>query len=363
MSGGYASSSVLLQKQADLKTAQAEYDRLKTIYTPQTTFNTSVNGNAMTNMNGPPPGIEPGEDFGQYWKAVKDGATSKSETTCKTAAANDSRLFKKVVYTGDAGNLSSGWNKQCYGLIYNAPNDLSYNNNTPSYYKTSVPSGGYTKIGISKSYQLEEAAKIYDLEKKINGLVYDIVQLAPKATDSSLNDLKHLASSVSDINNEIKKYMDINAADISRNYLKINEKQNQINMYDEINSQVELKVYKYRFFIYFFISLILILSLLSYLSPLPLKVQIEILIELLSVKWWTGWGILTFVTIILILSSFGWDMRGNIMMVMRYISDPKFWTGELWWIGITILLLIIVYLYSSFKQFFTAIIPSSSSIE
>ena len=365
MSGGYASSSVLLQKQADLKAAQAEYDRLKTLYKPQTTTSgaTTTNGNAMTNMNGPPPGIEPGEDFGQYWKAVKDGATSKSVTTCQTAAAYDSRLFKKVVYTGDSGNLSSGWNKQCYGLIYNAPNDASYNNSTPNYYTTITPVGGYTKLGITTPSGIAEAAKIYDLEKKINGLIYDIVQLAPKATDSSLNDLKELASGVSSVNDQINDYMNTNTANINRNNYNISQKQNRINVYDEINSQVELKVHKYRFFIYFFVSLILILGLLSYLSPLPLIVQFTILMEILTLEWWTGWGILTFVTILLILSSFGWDMRGNIMMVFRYITDPKFWSGELWWIGISLLLLIIVYLYSSFKQFFTAILPSSSSIE
>jgi hypothetical protein len=368
MSGGYASSSVLLQKQADLKAAQAEYDRLKTLYGPQIGDNTRTTspGNAMTNMNGPPPGIEPGEDFGQYWKAVKDGAATKTMTTCETAAAYDSRLFKKIVYTGDSGNLSTGWDRQCYGLIYNAPNDASYNNLTPSYYTTITPNTGYTKLGLtsaSKSYEIEGAAKMYDLEKKIKGLVYDIVQLAPKATDSSLNDLKLLVNSVSTINHQINDYMNTNANDISNNYNKISQKQNRINVYDEINSQVELKVHKYRFFIYFFVSLILILGLLSYLSPLPLIVQITLLIELLTVKWWTGWGILTFVTILLILSSFGWDMRGNIMMVFRYITDPKFWTGELWWIGISLLLLIIVYLYSSFKQFFTAILPSSSSMD
>jgi len=363
MSGGYASSSVLLQKQADLKIAQAEYDRIIVLHQPQTATGTVVLevGNAMTNMNGPPPGVEPGDDFGQYWKAIKDTTTpiaNKTIATCQKAAAYDSRLFKKIVYTGDTGNLSSGWNKQCYGLIYNAPADAVYTNSTPVYYKTITPVGGYTKLGIETSTGIAEAAKIYDLEMKINGLVYDIVNLAPKATDTKLGELQKLATTGNDINSQISKYMIDGAVDISNNKFKINQNQNRINVYDEINSQVDLKMYKHRFFIYFFTSLLLIIMLLSYVSPLSLKEQVSIMMEYLTVKWWTGWGVLTFVTVLLILSSFGWDMRGNITMVFRYITDSKFWMGELWWIGISFLLIIIVYLYTSFKQFFTAITPS-----
>jgi hypothetical protein len=360
MSGGYASSSVLLQKQAELKIAQAEYDRIIVLHQPQTATGTPGVGNAMSNNNGPPPGIAPGEDFGQYWKAIKDTTpiATKTADTCETAASYDSRLFRKIVYTG-VGNLSSGWDKQCYGLIYNAPADTEYSNSNPSYYKTITPVGGYTKLGIDTPSGIAEAAKISDLEKKINGLVYDIVQLAPKATDSALSNLKNLATDISDIHVQIAKYMNDGAMDISNNKFKINQNQNRINVYDEINSQVELKVNKSKFAFYFFMSIILIILLLSYVSPLPLKEQIAILIEILSVKWWTGWGVITFVTILLIISSFGWDMRGNIAMVFRYITDSKFWSGELWWIGISLLVLIIVYLYTSFKQFFTAITPSS----
>lgn len=361
MSGGYASSSSLLQKQADLKIAQAEYDRIIVLHQPQTaTGSTVVAGNAMSNNNGPPPGIAPGEDFGQYWKAIKDTTpiATKSEGTCETAASYDSRLFRKIVYTG-VGNLSSGWDKQCYGLIYNAPADTEYNNRTPSYYKTITPVGGYTKLGIDTPSGIAEAAKISDLEKKINGLVYEIVNLAPKATDSALSNLQNSATASNDIHSKIAKYMNDGAVDISNNNFKINQTQNRINVYDEINSQVDLKVHKSKFVYYAVFTIIFIVTLLSYASPLPLKEQIGLLIEFLSMKWWTGWGVITFVTILLILSSFGWDMRGNIAMIFRYITDTKFWIGELWWIGISLLVLIIVYLYTSFKQFFTAITPSS----
>jgi len=360
MSGGYASSSILLQKQADLKIAQAEYDRITALHQPQTVAPSIINGNAMTNMDGPPPGIEPGDDYGQYWKAIKDTTpiANKTAATCQTAAANDLRLFKKIVYTGDS-NLSSGWNKQCYGLIYNAPADAVYPNSKPDEYKTMAPDGGYTKLGIGTPSGIEEAAKIYDLDKKIKGLVYDIVQLAPKATDSALNSLTDSATNADNINTQIVNYMNTNVIDISRNNFKINQKQNRINVYDEINSQIELKASKYKVILYFFVGLILIISLLSYASPLSLNEQIKIMMELFVVKWWTGWGVLIVVTILLIVASFGWDMKSNILMVYRNITDTTFWTGELWWIGITFLLLIVIYLYTSFKQFFTEITPSS----
>jgi hypothetical protein len=45
-------------------------------------------------------------------------------------------------------------------------------------------------------------------------------------------------------------------------------------------------------------------------------------------------------------------MKGNILMVIRYISDPEFWTGQLWWVGVTFLMLIIIFFYASFKSFF-----------
>ena len=68
--------------------------------------------------------------------------------------------------------------------------------------------------------------------------------------------------------------------------------------------------------------------------------------------WWTSWWVITIVIIILILSSFGWDMKGNIMMVIRYVTDPTFWTGQMWWLGVTFLLLLIIFFHATFKSFF-----------
>ena len=80
--------------------------------------------------------------------------------------------------------------------------------------------------------------------------------------------------------------------------------------------------------------------------------QINNLRNYVGFGWWTNWWIIVIVVIIFIISSFGWDMKGNIMMIIRYITDPAFWTGQLWWVGITFLLLFIVFFYATFKSFF-----------
>lgn len=362
MSGGYASSSELLAKQAELKKAQSDYDALRTIYTPQTVFTKNPGINAISNIT-PPPGVEPGEDFGEYWKAIKDNSATKTADTCNTAAANDTRLFKTVVYTGISGsNLSNGWDKQCYGLIHNADDSALNMSNVGNGYVTSTTPNGYTKLGItspSDSTHIYEASQLYDLEKKINQLSHDIFILAPSAIDKSLNTLKDGIRDSETINTKIVDYMNTGAGDISANNIKILEKQNRIKLYDDINSQIQLKGHKYRFFIYFFIALVAVIAALSYVSDLSLKEQFEYLSKFLEGSWWAKWYVVTFVILLLILSSFGWDMRGNIMTVIRYITDPQFWIGELWWIGVTFLLLIVIFLYTSFKSFFMSITPES----
>jgi hypothetical protein len=80
--------------------------------------------------------------------------------------------------------------------------------------------------------------------------------------------------------------------------------------------------------------------------------QFETVKQYVGLGWWTNWWIITIAVVIFILSSFGWDMKGNIMMVIRYITDPAFWTGQMWWVGVTFLLLLIVFFHATFKSFF-----------
>jgi hypothetical protein len=85
---------------------------------------------------------------------------------------------------------------------------------------------------------------------------------------------------------------------------------------------------------------------------LPIIDQIDAVKNYFPLGWWANWWIITIVVIVFILSSFGWDMKGNILMVIRYVSDPEFWTGQLWWVGVTFFLLLIIFFYASFKSFF-----------
>ena len=362
MSGGYAASSQLLAKQAELKQAQAEYERLRTTYTPNATisnYSKSQDINAISNVN-PPPGISPGEDFGEFWKGIKDTSKTPSLDTCITSAAADSRLFKTVVYTGDA-NLSSDWDKKCYGLIYDAPPDALNSTNAASGYVTSMPTSGYTKLGVTPTTAFD-ASKMYNSKLKVDNLINDIFVLAPSAISKSLKALSDGTSDSSVINGKIINFMNEGASEIGVKQTKIAKTQNRINLYDDINSQIQLNMHKYRFFIYFIITLIVVVGLISLLSKLTFIEQIINFLKLVEGKWWANWYVFTFVTVLLILSSFGWDMRGNIMMVMRYVTDPVFWSGELWWIGITFFLLFVIYIYTSFKSFFTGITPSLDGI-
>jgi len=40
------------------------------------------------------------------------------------------------------------------------------------------------------------------------------------------------------------------------------------------------------------------------------------------------------------------------LMIIRYVTNPDFWTGQLWWVGVTFLMLIMIFFYASFKSFF-----------
>jgi hypothetical protein len=367
MSGGYAASSQLLAKQAELKQAQADYEELRKKFTPNAlnanrdNYTQSPNINAISNVN-PPPGISPGEDFGEFWKGIKDPSNNPTADTCIRAAAADSRLFKTVVYTGNA-NLSPDWNKKCYGLIYDAPPDALNMTNTATGYLTNTPKSGYTKLDVSNSvFDASKASKMYNLQLKVENLINDIFVLAPSAISNSIKGLSEGATDSNVINDRIKDFMNNGSKYIDEKQTIIAKTQNRINLYDDINSQIQLNMHKYRFFIYFIITLILVVGLISLLSKLTFLEQIINFLKLVEGKWWANWYVFTFVTVLLILSSFGWDMRGNIMMVMRYVTDPVFWSGELWWIGITFLLLFVIYIYTSFKSFFTGLTPSLDGI-
>jgi hypothetical protein len=91
--------------------------------------------------------------------------------------------------------------------------------------------------------------------------------------------------------------------------------------------------------------------------------QINNLRNYIGWGWWTNWWIIAIVVIVFLLSTLGWDMKGNILMIIRYITDPAFWTGQLWWVGVTFLLLIMIFFYATFKSFFLEFDVGMKSIQ
>ena len=368
----YSDSSQLLIKQAELKTLQQKYDSYtNTVNGPYQDIASSAitptpNKNAISTTN-PPPGISPGEDFGEYWKFVSSGAPTAAE--CWTSASRDERIFQKVVYTGTTsatatatnGNDAS-WNQQCYGLIWNAPPDASYTTDAPGYATMVAASGGftdsdriartYTKSGITSVEKLNEATQIADLKTRIDGLVEEIALIAGSSINSELNALSQTSSDQKTVIQKINQYMNSSSTEIADNYKTIDQRKNLNNLYEDINKQITLTSRKYKFVFYFIIGIVIIISYMSYVSKLTILEQLSEVSKYVALGWWTNWGVIAFVVILLILSSFGWDMKGNIMMIWRYISDPDFWTGQMWWVGVSFLFLIVIFLHASFKSFF-----------
>jgi hypothetical protein len=359
----YSDSSQLLNKQAELKALQTKYDTYIGSYRPVASTSTTPvpDKNAISTTN-PPPGIRAGEDFGEYWKFVSSGATDAS--ACWTNAARDPRVFQKVVYTG-VGNATSTatnngdatWNQQCYGLVWNAPREASYTTNAPGYSTMTSSSGGvngiyYTKSGITTTEQLNQASEVADLKARIDALIEEIAIIASSSINSELRDLSQTSGDQKTVIQKINQYMNSSASEIEAGNSIIDKRKNINNIYEDINKQITLNTRKYKFVFYFIIGLVAIISYMSYVSKLTIIEQIGEVSKYVTLGWWTNWGVITFVVILLILSSFGWDMKGNILMIWRYITDPDFWTGQMWWVGVSFLFLIVIFLHASFKSFF-----------
>lgn len=356
----YSDSSQLLNKQAELKALQTKYNTYTSTYQPIVAAPSSTGHKNAISLTPPPQGIRAGEDFGEYWKFVSSGDIDAS--ACWTSATRDPRIFKKVVYTG-VYNTDNTWNKQCYGLVWNAPTDASYNADANGYTTmvTADANSGFTSDGVALTYtktnitsqdKLNEAAQIADLKSRIDSLIEEIALVAGASINSELTSLSQTSADQKSLIQNINQYMNTSAQQIDASNSIIDKRKNLNMLYEDINNQITLKTKKYKFIMYFVVGLIIIMSYLSYVSKLSLLEQITELGNWMSWGWWTNWGVITFVVVLLILSSFGWDMKGNIAMIFRYISDPDFWTGQMWWVGISFLLIIVVFAYASFKSFF-----------
>jgi hypothetical protein len=402
--------SRLLTKMSELKAIEGEYNTLSTTYQPAislTTISTTAadtattrdkyiitpDKNAISNTKTPLV-IRPGEDYGEFWKyvgkvdnPVASGSTNAQQINsqkCWNMAANDPRLFKKVVYTGvDKTNAGQpDWDNRCYALTPDAPANASYDTTTATGYSIMVGNGDgsnanksndiYTKLGIKPSAQtsqavvdtnIAKASKLNDLQMRVNSLTQDIVAASDAGINNELNTLVASAAGSNELVGKINQYMNSEVGDISGNYYLMDKRKELNNVYAEINEQTTLRGRKYRFIFYIVVTLFLIIGYASYTSKMSILEQIDTIKNYLSWGWWTNWWIIAIVVILLILSSFGWDMKGNILMVIRYVTDPDFWTGQLWWVGVTFLLLIIIFFYATFKSFFTEFDAGMKSIQ
>ena len=373
--------SQLLAKMAELKTITADYKNITEKYKPA--VDATANGvsstvgtnekytftdagiNAMSSTTTPLV-VRPGEDYKDFWKYIGkvvpvSGSTKYTNSQkCWNMAANDPRLFKAVVYTGMAGtNVGrTEWDNHCYGLMWDAAGtDVSYNTPSTGYVsmvgKTSGgdSNGVYTKLGIVGG-SLADASRLYDLQLRVNSLVEEIATLSDGGITTKLKELVGSATDANTLIEKINEYMNTNVADISRDYELTDKRKELNNVYSEINEQRTLRARKYQFVFYIVLAICMILGYASYTSKLPIIDQIDAVKTYFPLGWWANWWIITIVVLIFILSSFGWDMKGNILMVIRYVSDPEFWTGQLWWVGVTFFLLLVIFFYASFKSFF-----------
>jgi len=383
--------SRFLTKMAELKAIQGEYNQLSmdvsgavstdTNYDDNTfdRYNLTLDKNPISNTKTPLV-ASPGEDYAEFWKYIgkitpvassESNPLRKNAQKCWNLAANDPRIFKKVVYTGNTGvNVGQPkWDNLCYGLVPDAPASASYDSNESAGYAFMVGNGDggagktndiYTKLGIKPSgasqdtvnTNVAKAAKLYDLQLRVNSLTQEITAESDAGINNELNTLVASAAGSNELISKINDYMNDAVGGITSDYNLVNKRKELGNVYAEINEQTTLRARKYRFIFFIVITIAVIIGYGSYTSKLSLIEQIDNLRKYIGWGWWTNWWIVAIVVIVFIISSFGWDMKGNILMIIRYITDPAFWTGQLWWVGVTFLLLFIIFFYATFKSFF-----------
>ena len=381
--------SRLLTKMEELKSISGDYQRLINqhkpaystqqgdVYTDIFTITPGDNINAISNTKMPLV-IRPGEDYGEFWKYIgkvtndttsggdADALRLKSARKCWSLAATNPMVFKKVVYTGINNTNQPEWNNRCYGLVPDAPPNASYNNTRSDGYVTMTgndasSNGIYTKLGIKnidlaiQKNNLANAMRINDIQQRVNALTSEIVAESDAGINNELNLLTQSASDSKAIIGTMNDYMNNAAGDIKKKNKTSNKRKELGNIYAEINEQSTLRSRKYQFIFYIVIAISIIIGYGSYTSKIPLLEQFEMVKNYFSWGWWRYWFIATTVVLIFIVSSIGFDVKGHIMTAIEYLSDPEFWTGQLWWVGISFLLLIIIFFYATFKSLFSGI--------
>lgn len=385
--------SRLLTKMGELQTATSQYDTLTKAHMPAYSVETRSGGSiSYTDKYEPkldkntmsttkyPLVIRPGEDYGEYWKYIgqvtpattptgdANAATRQQDSArkCWNLAAGNPRLFQKVVYTGTQNRNEPSWNNRCYGLVPGSdipPSVLNVNTVSPGYVsmvgKDDI--GIYTKLGIKNSNlvteknNVENAMKINDLQERINGLTREIVAEADAGINNQLDQLVSSAADSDAIISKINDYMNDGVSGIQSNYFITGKRKELSNIYADINEQTTLRSRKYQFVFYVIVFVLLVIVYWSYTSKMTVLEQYDMLQNYVGWEWWTYWWIVATVVILFIISTIGWDIKGYIITAMNYLTDPSFWTGQLWWVGISFLMLIVIFFYATFKSFFSGI--------
>lgn len=398
--------SRLLTKMEELKSVSAQYDTLTNAHMPAFSVEIKNDAGAITGYtdkyrvddnknaisNTPMPlVIRPGEDYGEFWKYIgkvtddKTGADATAKRTnsarkCWNLAAGNPRLFQKVVYTGIENTREPSWNNNCYGLVPDAPRSAWYDTPSPGYvtmvgndnsynvvhgnnYKGS---GIYTKLGIKETNGSTEtgpeivnrksAMQLNDLQERINGLSRDIATQSDAGINNELNNLVASSADSNSIIGSINNYMNDAVGKIKSESDIAGKRKEISNLYADINEQTTLRSRKYTFIFYVVITIIIILGYWSYTSELSLLEQYKMVQDyFVGWDWWTYWWMVATVVILFIVSTIGWDIKGYIITALNYASNPDFWTGQLWWVGVSFLMLIVIFFYATFKSFFSGI--------
>jgi hypothetical protein len=383
----------------ELQTVTSQYEILMNTHKPAYSVETRTNGvgpiTGYTDKYAPtldkntmsttkyPLVIRPGEDYGEFWKYIGEvtpATTAYSSSSiqqdsarkCWHLAAGNPRLFQKVLYTGTQNTNEPSWNNRCYGLVPDASGSvLNVNTVSPGYVsmvgngnmndQNPLQNGIYTKLGIksaaiaTENANIANAMKINDLQLRINGLTREIVAEADAGINNQLDQLVSSAADSDAIISKINDYMNDGVGEIEQNYGITGKRKELSNIYADINEQTTLRSRKYQFVFYVIVFVLLLIVYWSYTSKMTILEQYDMLRNYVGWEWWTYWWIVATVVILFIISTIGWDIKGYIITAMNYLTDPSFWTGQLWWVGISFLMLIVIFFYATFKSFFSGI--------
>ena len=391
--------SRLLTKMEELQTVTSQYEILMNTHKPAYSVETRDGNKVITGYTDKyaptldknqmsttiyPLVIRPGEDYGEFWKYIGEvtppanhilGSSIQRDSArkCWHLAAGNPRLFQKVVYTGTQNTNEPSWNNRCYGLVPGSddipvPSSVLNVDTVSLGYVSMVGNGNtdgvndiYTKLGIKNSNQVteknnvENAMKINDLQLRINGLTREIVAEADAGINNQLDQLVSSAADSDAIISKINDYMNDGVGVIEQDYGITGKRKELSNIYADINEQTTLRSRKYQFVFYVIVFVLLLIVYWSYTSKMTILEQYDMLQNYVGWEWWTYWWIVATVVILFIISTIGWDIKGYIITAMNYLTDPSFWTGQLWWVGISFLMLIVIFFYATFKSFFSGI--------